>query len=100
MLRRIGIATLLGVMCGLATPAIRSWGGEDRQARPRLLVHYMPWFESKPVSGHWGWHWTMGRFDPERSDREGRREIASHSYPLVGPYDSADPDVLEYHTLL
>ena len=42
----------------------------------------------------------MGHFDPERSDPTGRREIASHYYPLIGPYDSADPDVLEYHTLL
>jgi hypothetical protein len=65
-----------------------------------ILVHDMPWFESKPVSGAWGWHWTMGRFDPERSAPDGRRKIASHDYPLIGPYDSADPDVLEYHTLL
>ena len=60
----------------------------------------MPWFESKPISGTWGWHWTMNHFDPERSDPSGRRDIASHYYPLIGPYDSADPDVLEYHTLL
>ena len=60
----------------------------------------MPWFEAKPASQTWGWHWTMGHFDPERSDPDGRREIASHYYPLIGPYDSADPDVLEYHTLL
>ena len=68
--------------------------------RPLILVHYMPWYEAKPVSGAWGWHWTMNRFDPERSDATGRREIASHYYPLIGPYDSADPDVLEYHALL
>ena len=60
-------------------------------ARPLILVHYMPWYEAKPVSGAWGWHWTMNHFDPERSDATGRREIASHYYPLIGPYDSADP---------
>lgn len=68
--------------------------------RSLILVHYMPWYEAKPVSGGWGWHWTMNHFDPERSDSSGRREIASHYYPLIGPYDSADPDVLEYHALL
>jgi hypothetical protein len=82
---------------GLAT---RAEGGEEGGARPLILVHYMPWFESKPYSGHWGWHWTMGRFDPERSRPDGRREIASHLDALIGPYDSADPDLLEYHTLL
>ena len=33
-------------------------------------------------------------------DSAGRREIASHAYPLIGPYDSNDPHVLEYHVLL
>jgi hypothetical protein len=60
----------------------------------------MPWFESKSFSGAWGWHWTMNHFDPERSVPDGRRDVASQYYPLIGPYDSADPDVLEYHTLL
>src|SRR5215218_8374192 len=42
----------------------------------------------------------MGHFHPDQSDSKDRRDIASHYYPLIGPYDSADPDVLEYHTLL
>ena len=47
----------------------------------------------------WGWHWTMGTFDPD--SEEGRpATLASHYRPLIGPYDSGDPDVLEYHTLL
>ena len=72
---------------------------EDRP-RALILAHYMRWFESKPISGQWGWYWTMNHFDPEVIDRSGRRSIASHDYPMVGPYDSADPDLLEYHTLL
>jgi len=64
------------------------------------LVHYMPWFSSEPVSGDWGWHWTMGHFDPGRLTDDGNREVAAHDYPLIGPYDSSDPDVLEYHVLL
>lgn len=65
-----------------------------------LLVHYMPWFEAKPLSSDWGWHWTMNHFQPDHTNAAGRREIASWYYPLIGPYDSADPAVLEYHVLL
>lgn len=68
--------------------------------KPKIMVHYMPWYVSKPVSGHWGQHWTMGHFDPERSNKDGNREIASHYYPIIGPYDSSDPDLLEYHVSL
>ena len=63
-------------------------------SRPLVLVHYMPWYESKPVSGHWGWHWTMNHFNPDR-----RHELASRYTPQIGAYDSSDPDVLEYQTL-
>ena len=59
----------------------------------------MPWYEAKPFSPHWGWHWTMGAFDPE-GKKAGKPTIASHYHPLIGPYDSGDPDVIEYHALL
>lgn len=59
----------------------------------------MPWFEAKPASRQWGWHWTMNAFDPEQKTN-GKRRIASHYYPLIGPYDSGDPAVIEYHLLL
>ena len=71
-----------------------------KAASPRLLLaHYMPWFASKPVGGAWGWHWTMGKLDPEK-ETNGRREAASHYYPLVGLYDSGDVDALQYHVML
>jgi hypothetical protein len=69
-------------------------------AEKTVLVHYMPWYASKPVSGHWGWHWTMDRFKPDKVGANGRRELASHYRPLIGPYDSNDPDVLECQVLL
>lgn len=71
--------------------------GDDEQ--PLILVHYMPWYVAKPASQVWGWHWTMNHFDPEKVV-DGKRPIASHFYPLIGPYDSGDRDVLEYHLLL
>lgn len=59
-------------------------------ARPRLLVHVMPWFSMNPP----GWHWTMGKTDATKG------ELASHYRPLIGAYDSGDPDVIECQTLL
>ena len=65
-----------------------------------ILVYYMPWYAAKPYSSEWGWHWTMNHFNPENVTAAGQREVASWYYPLIGPYDSADPVVLEYHVLL
>jgi hypothetical protein len=41
-------------------------------------------------------HFTPNVINPTN----GEQEIASWYYPLIGPYDSADPAVLEYHVLL
>ncbi|HOT92444.1 MAG TPA: glycoside hydrolase family 71/99-like protein [Anaerolineae bacterium] len=68
--------------------------------RPLLMAHYMPWYQTPNISGYWGWHWTMNHFDPAQKDAQGRPQIASHYMPLTGPYDSADPAVLEYQVLL
>ncbi|HWD39512.1 MAG TPA: glycoside hydrolase family 71/99-like protein [Fimbriimonas sp.] len=62
-------------------------------ARPLVMAHYMPWYESKPTGGHWGWHWTMNHFHPDKG------QIASRYSPIIGPYDSSDPEALEYETL-
>ncbi|MFZ0826999.1 MAG: glycoside hydrolase family 71/99-like protein [Verrucomicrobiia bacterium] len=72
------------------------------QATPKpVMVHYMPWFVSQPYSGSWGYHWTMNYFNPNViNTTNGEQEIASWYYPLIGPYDSLDPAVLEYHVLL
>lgn len=68
--------------------------------RPQFLAHYMPWYQTPEVSGYWGYHWTMNHFNPENMDSSGFRSIASIYYPLTGPYDSKDPLILEYQTLL
>lgn len=64
-----------------------------------LLAHYMPWYAAKPVSAEWGWHWTMGKLNPD-VQKNGRPEAASHYRPLLGLYDSGDPQALECHVLL
>jgi hypothetical protein len=91
--KRAFLPVLLAAMF-LATPG--AWAGSKT-----LMVHYMPWFVSKPYSGLWGWHWTMGSagINPDIVTN-GQSEIASWYYPLIGPYDSADPKVLEFHVLL
>jgi hypothetical protein len=66
---------------------------------PLILAHYMPWFEAPPEAPRWGWHWTMNAFDPEKMT-DSKRTIASHYYPLIGPYDSGSPAVIEYNLLL
>jgi glycoprotein endo-alpha-1,2-mannosidase len=65
----------------------------------QVYMHYMPWFQSKEVSGFWGAHWKMSNKNPDIIT-DGKRQIASHYYPLIGPYDSRDEDVVEYHLLL
>ena len=65
-------------------------------------MHYMPWFDSPDYNTNWGIHWTMANKDPNVivDNIIDKREIASHYYPLIGPYDSQDPNVIEYHLLL
>jgi len=75
---------------------------EDRKSgavKPLIFVHYLPWFESRPTSKAFGWHWTMNHYDPSKMVK-GRRQAASHYDPLIGLYDSNDPAALECQSLL
>lgn len=69
--------------------------------KTKIYMHYMPWFESKESSGdgQWGYHWKMANKNPDVITN-GKREIASHYYPLIGPYHSGDKEVIENHLLL
>lgn len=88
---------LIGILCmGLKLFQSHAFSIE----RPVFLAHYMPWFQTPEIHGYWGWHWTMNHFNPNRMDSSGRREIASHHYPLTGPYDSSDGKILEYQLML
>ncbi|MBC8868531.1 MAG: glycoside hydrolase family 99-like domain-containing protein [Planctomycetes bacterium] len=90
-------AAVIVSLCFLTALAAAEEGvGEPSQ--PMILVHYMPWYAAKPASPSWGWHWTMNSFNPDK-EVDGRRQIASKFYPLIGPYDSGDPHVLECQLL-
>jgi len=67
-----------------------------------VYMHYMPWFETPATLGgnQWGFHWKFNNRNPNIVDATGKRQIASHYYPKIGPYASCDPDVIEYHLLL
>ena len=87
-------------LCAFAEDTPDSRGNASKQnAPPLILAHYMPWYTARPFSEHWGWHWTMNHFAPEQ-ETDGQRQIASKYHPLIGPYDSGDPHVLEHHLLL
>lgn len=83
------------LICLVAVARLAGSESDERLA----LAHYMPWYEAKPYSPQWGWHWTMNNaFDPDGT-RTGEVSLASHYTPLIGPYDSADPAVIEFHLL-
>jgi hypothetical protein len=74
-------------------------GGEP----PALFAHYLAWYETPTRSNrwrYWSWEQPPHRHNPDRMYPDGRRDIAGIHYPLIGPYDSTDEDVLEYHMLL
>jgi hypothetical protein len=86
----------LAAMGALCVPAR---AGEPAK---RIYAHYMPWYETPGFRGYWGNHWTG--FNNEANPNtivgpNGRRDIWSNYYPLIGPYDSADPHALECHLL-
>jgi glycoprotein endo-alpha-1,2-mannosidase len=108
-LKNLGWVVFSAALLTLMSGSCSSDGGEDpvvldkkvEKTNPMTIyMHYMPWFQSKETSGYWGSHWRMNTADPEIVDGNGKRQIASHYYPLIGPYDSKDPDVIEYHLLL
>lgn len=90
----VGLALLSATLGG---PVSRA--GAQPPSRRLLMAHYMPWFEASADGKSWGWHWTMNHYHPDR--KEGARpEAASHYRPLIGLYDSDDPDALECHLQL
>jgi hypothetical protein len=67
----------------------------------KVFAHLMPWFENKTTNGgSWGIHWRMNTQNPDIIDANGKRQIASLYYPMIGPYASGDTTVIEYQLLL
>ena len=68
----------------------------------KVYVHIMPWFQTPQTLGtnNWGYHWKFNTQNPNVINANGQRQIASNYYPLTGPYDSTDPNIIEYQMLL
>ena len=70
-----------------------------------VYAHYMPWFRAEPtpqggiIWDHWQWFGKGPKHDPDDILENGRRDIASVYYPLIGPYHGRSSAVLEYHML-
>lgn len=74
-----------------------------------MLAHYMLWYKTPNYGAKWQhWNWDPdgdGGQDaqdhiPNRLNIDGLPDIASAHQPLIGPYDSGDPDLIEYHLAL
>jgi hypothetical protein len=61
---------------------------------PKVFAHYMAWYKDAPDWRHWKW---CGH-NPDNISN-GKRDIASVDYPLIGPYNSADTVLIQSHLL-
>jgi hypothetical protein len=96
-------ANLAGILVALCASSALAQPADVMKTNPmKVYMHYMPWFETPATLGgsSWGYHWRFNNRNPNTLDATGKRQIASHYYPLIGPYASRDPDVIEYHLLL
>lgn len=77
--------------------------GTETYSNVKVMAHYMPWFKRQITDSgdtdwsHWQWYGKGKKHDPDDILENGRHDIASVYYPLIAPYDSHDPDVIEYH---
>jgi len=76
----------------------------EKKPEKKVLAHYMCWFENRPSrtwfrTEHWSYKLHGKPHDAETILPDGKHDISSIFYPLIGIYDSNDPDVIEYHVL-
>ncbi|HMO85731.1 MAG TPA: hypothetical protein PKC18_12525, partial [Lacipirellulaceae bacterium] len=102
ILRVIFVATSLAALALEPALAEHEPAAVEKTNPMKVYMHYMPWFETPATLGgsSWGWHWRMNNRNPNIVDPTGKRQIAAHYYPKIGPYASRDPHVIEYHLLL
>ena len=91
---------LLLACCFLSAPAMAGRAAPATN-RPVLLAFYHPWYGTPRGSAHAWFKWDSwafpGRYHPERLKPDGRHDIASGDYPLIGPYDQGEREVVRWH---
>src|SRR5262245_40143815 len=95
-------ATWIGLpFCALCLCAALAAPAETLTNKPILLAFYHPWYGTPSGSAKKWYKWDSfrfpGRYDPERIKADGRRDIACGDYPLIGPYDQGDREVVRWH---
>ena len=81
----------------------------DLSKVPRLVMaFYHNWYGSPTGPSRQWMHWNhpvwvtsngevVGMHDPEKFLSPDRRDIGATNYPLKGPYDSRDPEIIRWH---
>lgn len=102
MVRGILRFAFLSNMLLAATIAMQapSYAQESIDVPKLVLSFYYDWYHNPSVSGTWA-HWNACDFrerDPGRTDGRGYHDdLGAFHTPVLGPYDSMDPDVARQH---
>jgi hypothetical protein len=96
-----GVVGALTALCVLQLTGATTKPREGEPKRPLLLAFYHPWYGTPSGSAQRWYKWDSFRFPdryhPEKVKADGRREIATGDYPLIGPYDQGDREVVRWH---
>ncbi len=93
------VGVMAQVLAGASGGASAAPAARSNSTIPPVYVHYMAWFQANPTAHKWGWHWTMGHYDPS-VQTDGLPQIASHYHPQIGPYDSGARALIMYQIML
>lgn len=90
-------------LIGLAANFVLAESSTSMKPGREVYAHFLTWFKTIDYSGRWEmWNsnYTQSPHDPNIIFLNGKRDLAVTTYPLTGPYDSSDPDIIEYQFLL
>lgn len=93
----------MSLLFSASLPLFSSDGSESGESKPEVYAHFLTWFKTRQFSGRWEmWNsdYKQSPHNPDVLFLDGKRDLAVTSHPLTGPYDSSDPDILEYQFLL
>lgn len=87
-------------LCVVPIHAEETKSTEDPK-KPLLLAFYHPWYGTPwgPTGKwkQWGSFKFKDRYKPEKVIDGWKHDIASGDYPLIGPYDTSDPEIVRWH---
>jgi len=103
------LALVLGPVVTTCAGPSQAGPARPERKRPLTLAFYYVWYGTPfGPAGQWT-HWgkpTGGSLAPQGTDpnriwfEPGMRDVASAAYPLIGPYDSRQREVVRWHVRL